>query len=245
MIGRLSSVDAAGVTWRSARANSAASSCTGSASVAGSFGYSSAAVTRSVNSDAVGGDPRLAAAVGAVADLDGDRARRQRAHDVARELRRQHRRRRRAAPDTWAPTVIVRSRSLPVSVSVSPSSSALTPDSTGQHAAPAGHGPAGGAEGLDEGVSLASELHCGCSSCSWTSRHQSSYSRACGSWITDRRRRSGRESRRPAAVHSVPQAARALARWPRRRPPSSTARGVASTGLSTVGPHPVQRTGQG
>ena len=64
-----------------------------------------------------------------------------------------------ASPVTVVSTWIVRSRSVPVSGSVSPVE--LEPDAR-QHrqgAASAGHGPAGGAERLDEDVTFTSELH--------------------------------------------------------------------------------------
>ena len=51
MIGRLSSVDAAGHTWCSARASSPPGTCTGSPSGTVSFGYSSAGATRREKSE--------------------------------------------------------------------------------------------------------------------------------------------------------------------------------------------------
>ncbi len=62
-------------------------------------------------------------------------------------------------PDTAISTEIVSSRSVPVSVSRSPASSHADAGEHGQGGAATGRGPAGGAEGLDEDIALASELH--------------------------------------------------------------------------------------
>jgi hypothetical protein len=126
----LSSVDAAGVTCRNARANSPASSWTGSASVGGSFGYSSAAVTRRLNSarSAVmrASSPLVLSLPTSTVTAPGGSARTTSLASFAGNTVAPS-----VSPLTSAPTVIVRSRSLPVRVSTLPMSSARTPDSTG------------------------------------------------------------------------------------------------------------------
>ena len=83
----------------------------------------------------------------------------ERAHDVGREPGRQHRDAVVLPGRPAASTAIVRSRSLPVRLQAV--ALQLDPDA-GQHrerAAPVRHGTAGGAEGFDQDVTLASELH--------------------------------------------------------------------------------------
>ena len=79
-IGRESSVLAAGTTWRSASAKSAAASVTASPVGSGSRGNSSAGISRTANCERPDGDARLV-----VVDLDADRAGLERPHDVGDE----------------------------------------------------------------------------------------------------------------------------------------------------------------
>ena len=62
-------------------------------------------------------------------------------------------------PDTVVSTVMVRSRSVPVTSRASSVTASRTPPRTGSAPTAAGHGPPCCAQGFDQDVTLASKLH--------------------------------------------------------------------------------------
>ena len=155
-IGRASSLDAARTTWVSAVGQLGAGE---GDRLAGRLGEARELVggeDAQAELRAAGGDAGLV-----VGDLDLDAAGGQGPDDVGRQPARAGRRRRRRSPDDRD---LDGDRELEVGAGEAELvAGELDPDpgEHGQGGAPPGRRPAGGAEGLDEDITLASELHAG------------------------------------------------------------------------------------
>ena len=192
-IGRASSPEAAGTTWRRAAASSPASSVTPSAPARGGGGTrrreTPAARTPSAEAVMRACSPSTSTST---APLGSD------LHDIGRPGARAGRRPRPRAVHAVADRH--RDRQLEV---VAGERQRVTlelgadPGQDRQCTAAAGGGPSRGAERLDEDVSLASELHVALFLCTVGMNPTRSSSRGCGLWMTERRRRSAARSPSP------------------------------------------------
>ena len=199
-IGRASSLDAARTTWDSAVASSALASVTGSPVASVSRGNSSAGSTRRLNSERPA-EMRASSSATSTSTLPAGRAR------TMSEARRPGRTTTPSpSPDTVTSTEIVSSRSVPVRRSWSPVSSHADAGEHGQGGAAPSRRSAGGAEGLDEDITLASELHAVARflpSCCASQRR--SGGRGCGLGMTSDLPRSARVWLSDRGIHRIPQ----------------------------------------
>ena len=152
-IGRESSLDAARVTWRRASVRPSTGRVTVSPVGTGRRGKSPAGWVRTVKCDRPEA-MRISSSSASTATAPGSRARTMSVTSRPGATATPS-----ALPLTVVSTVIVRSRSVPGDLKGVPADRQAHATQHRQGAAPAGHGPPGGAQGFDQHIAFASELH--------------------------------------------------------------------------------------